>query len=148
MVTRPFKKRSPGASPDLRAIRNHRIRRQRGVLAMECVAALGIFALAALPLSLAFLGEARSSRACHHRAATMEIVDGEMEILAAGEWRSFGTGRHDYAVTASAATNLPPGQFRLEVGAGDAVGSTRLRLAWMPADGRTNGLVVRERSVR
>lgn len=128
--------------------RSFAFKRQRGALVTECVVALGLFALAVGPLSLAFLGEARYSRACHHRAAVMEIVDGEMEILAAGEWRSFPAGAHPYRVTASAATNLPPGQFRLEVAGADLAGNTRLRLAWMPANGRTNGWVFRERSVR
>jgi len=132
MVTRPFPFR--------------RARGQRGAFATECVVALGIFALAAMPLSLAFLREARYSRACYQRAATMEIVDGEMEILAAGEWRSFGPGTHPYPSLASAATNLPAGGFQLNVvPAGE---STQLRLAWAPAGSRTNGAVVRERIVR
>ncbi len=129
--------------------RSSAFKRQRGALVTECVVALGLFALAVGPLSLAFLGEARYSRACHHRAAVMEIVDGEMEILAAGEWRSFSPGAQPYRIKASAATNLPPGQFRLDVtGGADGTGSTRLRLAWMPANGRTNGWVFRERNVR
>jgi len=114
--------------------------RQRGALATECVVALGLFALAALPLSIAFLHEARYSRACYHRAATTELVDGEMEILAAGEWRRFAPGVHRYPVTASAATNLPPGGFWL------TVETNRLRLEWRPADGRTNHLIARERT--
>jgi hypothetical protein len=105
------------------------------------VVALGIFALATFPLSFAFLHEARYSRACYHRAATMEIVDGEMEILAAGEWRGFGPGVHNYPVTASSSTNLPPGNFRL------TIETNRLRLEWRPASGRTNDLIARERTL-
>ncbi len=128
--------------------RSSAFNRQRGALVTECVVALGLFALAVGPLSLAFLGEARYSRACHHRAAVMEIVDGEMEILAAGEWRGYPPGAHRYPVKASAATNLPPGQFRLEVTGANVAGISRLRLAWMPANDRTNGWVLREREVR
>lgn len=115
--------------------------RRRGALATECVVALGIFMLTAFPLSFAFLQEARYARACYHRAAVMEIVDGEMEILAAGEWRTFGPGTHRYPVTASSATNLPAGEFELLVGA------KRLRLEWRPARGGTNGVVFRERGL-
>jgi len=136
--SRPARFGRPGrfalASPPARA-------RRRGALATECVAALGLFALAALPLSFAFLHEARYSRACYHRAASMEIVDGEMEILAAGEWRGFPPGVHAYPVTASSATNLPPGGFW------QTVETNRLRLEWRPANGRTNHLVARERSI-
>ena len=112
-----------------------------GALVTECVVALGIFSLAVFPLTFAFLHEARYSRACYHRAAAMEIVDGEMEVLAAGEWRAFGPGVHVYPVTAAAATNLPTGGFHL------TVGSNRLRLEWRPSGGRTNGSVRRERSL-
>ncbi len=122
--------------------------RQRGVLSTECAVALGILAVAVIPMSLAFLHEARYSRACHQRAATMEIVDGEMEILAAGEWRSYASGSRDYPLTAATATNLPPGRLQLEISTADALGRVSLRLAWEPASGRTNGRVVRERQVR
>jgi hypothetical protein len=97
-------------------------------------------AIAVIPLAFAFLQEANYSRACYHRAAAMEIVDGEMEILAAGEWKAFPPGGHDYSVTAASATNLPPGRFRLSVAA------DRLRLEWQPV-GKTNGAVVRERTL-
>ena len=103
--------------------------------------ALGIFTLAVFPLTFAFLYEARYSRSCYHRAAAMEIVDGEMEILAAGEWKSFARGVQEYPVTASAATNLPPGKFLLTMDA------ARLRLEWRPVRGGTNGLVIRERAL-
>jgi hypothetical protein len=117
-------------------------RRRRGALATECVVALGLFALAAFPLTFAFLHEARYSRACYYRAATMEIVDGEMEILAAGEWRKFKPGIHAYPVPAAAATNLPAGEFLL------SVEPSRLRLEWRPASGRTNDLIRREVELR
>ena len=115
--------------------------RQSGALATECVVALGMIAIAVVPLLFAFLQEANYSRSCYTRAAAMEIVDGEMEILAAGEWKAFAAGGHDYSVTASAATNLPPGRFRL------SVDPKRLRLEWRPAVGRTNNAIARERTL-
>jgi hypothetical protein len=115
--------------------------RQNGSLTTECVVALGMVAFAVIPLMFAFMQEANYSRACYHRAAAMEIVDGEMEVLAAGEWKGFQVGEHDYSVTASSATNLPPGRFRL------SVEPKKLRLEWRPSSGRTNNAVVRERTL-
>ena len=57
----------------------------------------------------------------------MEIVDGEMEALAAGEWAAYGKGSHKYEVRAAAAKNLPPGSFVL------TVTEKLVRLEWIPA---------------
>ena len=58
----------------------------------------------------------------------MEIVDGEMEVLADGAWREHELGRHEYSINANSATNLPPGKFiftRTE---------KNIRLEWRPQD--------------
>ena len=65
-----------------------------------------------------FASERRLARAYYQRAVAMEIVDGEMEVLLAGEWRDFPPGTQDYRVHCGAATNLPPGRFILSVAAG------------------------------
>lgn len=123
----------------MRIIR-HRAKNE-GLMMTESVVALGIIALAVFPLAFGFLHEAQYSRACYQRAVAMEIVDGEMEILAAGEWRTLGQGTHNYVVRAPAAAQLPPGQFRL------LVDTQRLRLEWVPAHGGTNGIIRRERTL-
>jgi hypothetical protein len=68
----------------------------------------------------------------------MEIVDGEMEALAAGGWRSFSNGIVDYSVDARAATNLPPGHFTL------TLTSEKVRLEWRPNVKQHGGPVARE----
>jgi hypothetical protein len=68
----------------------------------------------------------------------VEIVDGEIEALAAGGWRAFTNGVMDYQVHARAATNLPPGQFLLTTTA------QSLRLEWRPNIKMHGGAVVRE----
>ena len=68
----------------------------------------------------------------------MGIVDGEAEMLAAGGWKAFTPGHHAYKVQASAATNLPPGQFSLEVRAGG------FRLDWTPQRRNHGTRVIRE----
>ena len=114
--------------------------RKRGALATECVIALGILAVVMLPLSVSFQQEARVFRAYYHRAIALEIVDGEMELLVAGEWRSFQSGRQKYSVRAAAATNLPPGEFFLTLEGGSA------RLEWRGHHG--GGTVVREAKLK
>jgi hypothetical protein len=72
----------------------------------------------------------------------MEIVDGEMETLAAGEWHSYPTGTHPYVVHANSSINLPPGHFLL------TVQTNRLRLEWRPDGKHQGGPVVREAAIR
>ena len=71
-------------------------------------------------------------------AVPMELVDGEMEILVAGEWRAFAPGTHDYPLRGAAATNLPPGRCQL------TITTNLLRLEWKPDQRRGVGAVVRE----
>ena len=115
-----------------------RARRQRGSLMTDLLFAVSILLIAFFPLALSFLSDQRLARAYYHRALATEIVDGEMEILAAGEWRSYPRGVQAYDPTGTARTNLPPGRFELTVGA-DSV-----RLSWTPARRNTGGPVARE----
>ena len=114
----------------------------RGSLITECVVALGILAAVMLPLAFSFLHEAKLCRAYYHKAVALEIIDGEMEALVAGEWRAFAAGEQPYPVRAASATNLPPGKFRLTLGEG------RARLDWIPAARDQGGPVSREAKVK
>ena len=119
-------------------VTNHPTKREHGALATECVVALGILAAVMLPLSFSFMQETKMSRAYYHRAVALEIIDGEMEVLAAGEWRAFRDGRQSYPVRAASATNLPAGEFALTLRDGAA------RLEWIPKARGVGGAVVRE----
>ena len=116
--------------------------RQRGALMVEILVALAILMGVVLPVAYSFVYERRLARACYQRAVAMEIVDGEMEALLAGEWRSFTSGTHDYPVHAGAATNLPPGRFTL------TVQPPHIRLHWQPALKDHGGAVTREALLR
>lgn len=125
-------KLAPGRTPHSR----------EGALLAEAVVALAILAGVMLPLAFVFLQETRLCRAAYFKGVAMEIVDGEMEILAAGEWRAFQPGRQSYPVHVAAATNLPPGEFQLTLDA------RRARLEWIPKHHGAGGAVVREVNVR
>lgn len=111
--------------------RLHKQAARRAMLNIEIAVALAILIVAVLPLSFLFAHEKKLLRAYYRDAVAMQILDGEMEILAAGEWRRFTEGKHDYAVTARAATNLPPGKFTL------VRNGKNLRVDWSPENGRT-----------
>ena len=101
-----------------------------GFLNIELVIAIAILAVVLLPLGGAWYHESRMLRAYYRDAVAMEILDGEMEVLAAGEWRSFPEGRLELKPTATAAKILPAGRFLF----------TRevkgIRLEWLPERGR------------
>jgi len=107
----------------------------------EMLVALALLAFSLLPLSVSFVREQATARALYHRAVAIAIVDGEMEVLAAGAWRAFLPGIQDYSVRAEAARNLPAGRFVLTLTNG------LVRLEWLPANRGGGGRVVRERKL-
>jgi hypothetical protein len=113
-------------------------RRQRGMLIAEMMVAMAILVIAVLPLGYAFNSDARMLKITYQQSVAMEIVDGEIEILAAGAWRDQPEGSLPYPVHANAATNLPPGQFLLTRTA------NHLRLQWSSTKPSGISKIVRE----
>ena len=113
-------------------------RRSGAALLVELTVAVGILAVVLAGFAASYGQDVKLLRAYYYRAAAMEIVDGEMEALAAGEWRAYGEGRHDYAVRAESAKSLPDGRFVLTVGKG------LVRLEWCPDRPGKAPRVVRE----
>ncbi len=123
-------------------IRTHYRARQRGALVLEVIMAMTILIIAVLPLGLTLNSDARLFRATYQKAVAMEIVDGEIEILAAGGWHDISEGAHPYAVHANSAANLPPGQFLL------TRTGNHLRLEWSATKKSGIGRIVREATVK
>lgn len=115
---------------------------EAGWLMADLMAAIAILTVAMLPLAYSFAKEFQLVRASYWRGLAMEIVDGEMEVLAAGEWRAQPDGTSAYAMRAPAATNLPPGRLELTKSGG------HLRLEWTPESRQGVGAVVREVTIR
>lgn len=105
---------------------------------IELTAAVGILIVVMAGFAAAIHTDAQVLRACYHRAVAIELIDGEMERLAAGEWRAYGQGTHALAVQGDAAQNLPDGAFVL------TVQDKTLRLEWSPERQGKGGRVVRE----
>ncbi len=112
--------------------------RNRGFMMVDLFVGVAILALAVMPLAFSYVREARLLRAEYFRGAAMEIVDGEMEVLAAGEWQNFSEGSQSYTVHARAADSLPPGHFQL------TKTGRQLRLEWTADSRQGIGTVVRE----
>jgi hypothetical protein len=85
--------------------------REAGALTTELVIAMAILAGTMIPLSFSFLREQKLLKNYYQRAVAMEIVDGEMEVLQMGEWKTFPEGAHVYQTAAASAKNLPEGKF-------------------------------------
>jgi hypothetical protein len=138
MVTRTFQNQPPDAVRPL-----HRAwRGEAGAVLAELVVAMAILAVVVIPMAFAFEHEMKLCRRYYCDAVAMEIVDGEMEILAAGQWRAFQPGVHPYPVRVEAATNLPPGQFTL------TVGEQSVRLEWRPAQKGRGRPIIREARIK
>ena len=123
-------------------IKSHRRRKEAGILEIDLAMAILILAVAILPLSFSFFRERQALHADYCRAVANEIVDGEMEILAAGDWKNFPDGTHPYAVQSRAAANLPAGHFDL------TKTGNHLRLEWKPDHRMGVGAVVREATIQ
>ncbi len=116
--------------------------RRGGVVTLELIVSILILTGVLIPVAFSVIGDQKLTRNDYTRAVAMEIVDGELEVLAAGEWRSFAKGSVPYSVNAAAAKNLPPGQFTL------TVGEQSVRLEWNPATNGHGGAVVREFKIK
>lgn len=116
--------------------------RRHGLLMTEVMVGLAIIGLAIFPLAYSFAQESKYLRRCYERAVAMEVVDGEMEIIRAGGWRSFTNGVFTLKSTARSATNLPPGELRL------TLTDHRARVEWLPAKSSPGSPVVREATLK
>ena len=56
----------------------------------------------------------------------LQLIDGEMDVLLAGERRKYTTGEHRITPVGEAVQNLPEGEFVL------TVHDQKLTLAWVP----------------
>jgi len=116
----------------------HSLRRARGFLEVDLLVGVAILTLAVVPLGYAFDREWQVLKMEYCRSVANEIVDGEMEILAAGVGKDLPDGVQTYSVHANAAAHLPPGHFQL------TKAGNHLRLEWQFNGKHGLGIIVRE----
>jgi hypothetical protein len=122
--------------------RNRYFNDRRGILIVDLAVAMIILSAAILPLAFMFARERDVLRADYCRAVANEVVDGEMEVLVAGDWKNFPEGTQAYTVHSRAAANLPAGHFEL------TKAGNHLRLEWAPERRMGIGAVVREITIQ
>ena len=110
---------------------------RRGVLEVDMLVALALLFGAAIPLMYTFASDAHALRFSYERAVAMELVDGEMEVLAAGGWRNHPLGTNEITLSGDAAKNLHPATAML------IVQPDFIRLEWHP-NGRRTTHIIRE----
>jgi hypothetical protein len=99
---------------------------QHGFLEVDLLVGMAILTIAIVPLGYAFSRERLALRNEYCRSVINEIVDGEMEILAAGAARNLPDGPQLLAISSRATEKLPAGHFQLtKTGA-------HLRVEWLP----------------
>jgi len=107
-------------------------RNQRGFASIDLFLAMAIFLVGFFFVAYLSTREMKLARAYYYDAIAMSLVDGELEVLAAGAWRELPTGESEFRSKAPTRESLPPGRLR-------ATRSDRLvRLEWIPAN-RGNG---------
>lgn len=116
----------------------HRQKSQRGFLGVELVVAISILAIAILPLAFTLVRDQELFRAYQVQAAILEVLDGELEVLAAGYVNDFPNGVHSYTPAAESMRYMPAGTMTL-------LRSNRLlRLEWKPDKSWRGGILVKQ----
>ena len=115
---------------------------KHGYLMVDLLVALAILSLAIVPVGFSFARERQVLKIEYFRSVANEIVDGEMEILAAGDWKNYPDGAQNYPVHALAAATLPPGHFQL------TKTGNHLRLEWNSDEKQGVGAIIREVTIK
>ncbi len=113
-----------------------------GFLMVDLMVGVAILTIAVLPLGYSFARERQVLRGEYFHSVINEIVDGEMEILAAGAAKNLPDGSQVYSVQARAAASLPDGHFQL------TKTGNHLRLEWRADEKCGLSPVVRETTLK
>lgn len=113
-----------------------------GFLQIDLIVGLAILTIAIVPMGYAFSRERQVLRMEYHRAVINQIVDGEMEIIAAGATKNLPDGTQPLAITSRAIDKLPPGHFQL------TKAGNQLRVEWTPDEKCGISIVARETTLK
>ena len=103
-----------------------RLANRLAFLQLDVAIALMVLALVFIPLSVSSSGDLDLARRHYFEAVALQLIDGEMDVLLAGERRKYTTGEHRITPVGEAVQNLPEGEFVL------TVHDQKLTLAWVP----------------
>jgi hypothetical protein len=114
----------------------------RGFLEVDMMVGLAILALALVPLGYSFARERKVLRIEYYQSVINELVDGEMEILAAGAAKNLPDGVQPLEVSSRAAAKLPASHYEL------TKSGVHLRLAWLPDEKCGISAVIRKSTIQ
>ena len=114
-----------------------RLANRLAFLQLDVAVAITFLALVFIPLSISSSGDLDLARRHYFEAVALQLIDGEMDVLLAGERRKYTTGEHRITPVGEAVQNLPEGEFVL------TVHDQKLTLAWVPTKGAKWGRVER-----
>ena len=103
-----------------------RLTNRLAFLQLDVAVAITVLALVFIPLSISSSGDLDLARRHYFEAVALQLIDGEMDVLLAGERRKYTTGEHRITPVGEAVQNLPEGEFVL------TVHDQKLTLAWVP----------------
>ena len=103
-----------------------RLARRRAFLQLDVAIALTLLALVFIPLSVSSSGGLDLARRHYFEAVALQLIDGEMDVLLAGERRKYTLGEYGITPVGEAVQNLPEGKFVL------TVKQKQLTLTWVP----------------
>ena len=106
--------------------RTTRVARCRAFLQLDVAVAITVLALVFIPFSISSSGDLDLARRHYFEAVALQLIDGEMDVLLAGERRKYTIGEHRITPVGEAVQNLPEGEFVL------TVHDQKLTLAWVP----------------
>ena len=103
-----------------------RLTNRLAFLQLDVAVAITVLALVFIPLSVSSSGDLDLARRQYFEAVALQLIDGEIDVLLAGERRKYTPGEHQIKPVGEAVQNLPEGEFVL------SVQDEKLTLAWMP----------------
>jgi hypothetical protein len=103
-----------------------RLTNRLAFLQLDVAVAITVLALVFIPLSVSSSGDLDLARRHYFEAVALQLIDGEMDVLLAGERRKYTPGEHQIKPVGEAVQNLPEGEFVL------TVHDQKLTLAWVP----------------
>ena len=104
----------------------NRLAKRLAFLQLDVAIALTVLALVFIPLSVSSSGGLDLARRHYFEAVALQLIDGEMDVLLAGERRKYTPGEHQIKPVGEAVQNMPEGEFVL------TVHDQKLTLAWVP----------------
>ena len=105
---------------------------------LDLMLAVSILMLLFIPFGVTSSGKLDLARRQHFEAVALQMIDGELDVLLAGERQKYPLGEHKITPPGAAVKTLPVGEYIL------VVKENQLSIAWVPEKEAKWGRVERE----